>query len=95
MKRYLSAGMVCATVDFSFFAFLSGEVCDSPVAASYCLMNDEYKGVFVMLGEQFTKEEYGIVVNKGNRVLLDKINKGIEAFMAKGMDEQLKNKWFH
>lgn len=73
---------------------IQGVVCDSPVAASYCLLKDEYKGRFVMTGEQFTREDYGIVVKKGNKTLLDKMNRGIEALKAKGLQERLKQKWF-
>ncbi len=72
---------------------VQGVVCDSPVAASYCLMKDEYKGKFVMTGEQFTREDYGIVVKKGNKELLDKINHGIADMKAKGVQQKLTAKW--
>lgn len=71
-----------------------GVVCDSPVAASYCVLNDEYKGRFTVMGQPFTKEDYGIAVKKGDKDLLDKINKGIAALKAKGADKKLYNKWF-
>lgn len=73
---------------------LHGVVCDSPVAASYCVLNDEYKGKFTMLGEPFTKEDYGIAVKKDNKELLDKLNRGIMALKAKGIDKKLYDKWF-
>ncbi len=72
---------------------LSGIVCDTPIAANYALQKDEYKGKLKIAGEPFTQEEYGIVVKKGNKKLLELINKGIAAVKAKGIDKQLEAKW--
>jgi polar amino acid transport system substrate-binding protein len=52
-----------------------------------------YKGKFKIAGKSFTEENYGIVVKKGNKALLDLINKGIKAVQAKGIDKQLEKKW--
>ncbi|MCK9230585.1 MAG: basic amino acid ABC transporter substrate-binding protein [Syntrophales bacterium] len=68
-------------------------VCDTPVAADYALQREEYKERFMIVGEPFTDEYYGIVVRKGNTQLLDRINRGIAAVQEKGIDEQLKEKW--
>ena len=38
-------------------------------------------------------EYYGIAVKKGNKEVLDLINKGIEAVQAKGIDKELRAKW--
>jgi polar amino acid transport system substrate-binding protein len=72
---------------------ISGVVCDEPTAANYALQRAEYKEKFQIVGETFTKESYGIVVKKGNKELLDLLNKGISAVKSKGIDGQLKKKW--
>jgi polar amino acid transport system substrate-binding protein len=70
-----------------------GVVCDTPVAADYALQRDEYKDKFKIVGKPFTDEYYGIVVKKGDKELLDLINKGIKAVQAKGIDKKLEAKW--
>lgn len=72
---------------------ISGVVCDTPVAANYALQREEYKATFKIVGEPFTDEYYGVVVRKGNKKLLNLINKGINAVQAKGIDTQLERKW--
>jgi polar amino acid transport system substrate-binding protein len=72
---------------------IGGVVCDTPVAANYALQREEYKEKFKIVGEPFTDEYYGVVVRKGNKKLLDLINKGIKAVQAKGIDKQLEQKW--
>ncbi len=70
-----------------------GVVCDTPVAADYALQRDEYKDKFKIVGEPFTEEYYGVVVKKGDKELLDLINKGIKAVQAKEIDKKLEAKW--
>ncbi len=72
---------------------ISGIVCDTPVAANYALQREEYKEKFKIVGEPFTDEYYGVVVRKGNKKLLDLINKGIKAVQEKGINKQLEKKW--
>jgi polar amino acid transport system substrate-binding protein len=72
---------------------LSGVVCDEPTAANFALQRAEYKDKFKIVGEPFTTEFYGVVVKKGNKELVDLINKGIRAVQAKKIDEQLRKKW--
>jgi polar amino acid transport system substrate-binding protein len=72
---------------------IGGVVCDTPVAANYALQRQEYKKKFKIVGEPFTDEYYGIVVQKGNTKLLNLINKGIKAVQAKAIDKQLEKKW--
>jgi polar amino acid transport system substrate-binding protein len=72
---------------------LAGVVCDEPTAANFALQRAEYKAKLQIVGEPFTKEFYGVVVKKGNKELLDLINKGIRAVQAKKVDEQLRKKW--
>ena len=74
---------------------IDGVVCDDPVAASYALQQEQYaakmKIAFVI--ETQEKEFYGIAVKKGNKEVLDLLNKGIAAVKAKGIDKQLREKW--
>lgn len=72
---------------------IDGIVCDTPIAANYALQKASYKGKFKIVGKPFTEENYGIVVKKGNKELVDLINKGIKAVQAKGIDKQLEKKW--
>ena len=72
---------------------INGVVCDEPTAANFALQRAEYKEKFQIVGETFTKESYGIVVKKGNKELLNMLNKGIAAVKSKGIDGQLKKKW--
>jgi polar amino acid transport system substrate-binding protein len=72
---------------------LSGVVCDEPTAANFALQRAEYRDKFKIVGEPFTEEFYGVVVKKGNKKLLDLINKGIRAVQAKKIDVQLRKKW--
>jgi len=72
---------------------IDGVVCDTPVAADYALQRAEYKAKFMIVGEPFTKEQYGVVVKKGNKQLLDLLNKGIKAVQKKGIDKELEKKW--
>ena len=95
-----TAGVTLKTYDEIGLAFedmatgrIDGVVCDTPVAADYALQRDEYKASFKIVGEPFTEEHYGIVVKKGNKELLDLINKGISAVQAKGIDKKLEAKW--
>jgi polar amino acid transport system substrate-binding protein len=72
---------------------IAGVVCDTPVAADYALQKKEYADKFKIVGQPFTDEYYGIVVQKGNKKLLDMINKGIQAVKAKGIDKKIEAKW--
>jgi polar amino acid transport system substrate-binding protein len=72
---------------------IGGVVCDEPTAIIYALQKAEYKDKFKIVGKAFTKEAYGIVVKKGNKELVDLLNKGIKAVKAKKIDVQLKKKW--
>ena len=72
---------------------LAGVVCDEPTAANFALQRAEYKEKLQIVGEPFTKEFYGVVVKKGNKELLELVNKGIRAVQAKKIDEQLRKKW--
>jgi polar amino acid transport system substrate-binding protein len=72
---------------------ISAVVCDTPVAANFALQRKEYKEKFQIVGKPFTEEFYGIVVKKGNKELLDTINKGIKSVKTKGLDKAIEKKW--
>jgi polar amino acid transport system substrate-binding protein len=67
-------------------------VIDGPVAALY-LKNAKFAGKIKIVGEPMTSEFYGIVVKKGNKELLDKINAALATLTTNGTLEQLKAKW--
>jgi polar amino acid transport system substrate-binding protein len=68
-------------------------VCDTPVAADFALQREEYKAKLKIVGDSFTEEYYGILVQKGNSDLLSKINEGLAAVQDKGTDKTLEEKW--
>jgi polar amino acid transport system substrate-binding protein len=79
---------------------VAGVYCDSPVALKYAFSKGKYYGKFAITSEtyivdnQLPKEAYGIAVKKGNSRTLELINKGLQAVKAKGMDNQIRDKWF-
>ena len=94
------AGVESKTYDEIGLAFadmaagrISGVVCDEPVAAHFALQKKEYKEKFKIVGKTFTKEGYGIVVKKGNKELVDLLNKGIKSVKAKKLDTKIHTKW--
>jgi polar amino acid transport system substrate-binding protein len=68
-------------------------VCDTPVAADFALQREEYKAALKIVGEPFTDEYYGILVQKGNDDLLQKINEGLDQVQEEGLDEDLQDAW--
>lgn len=72
---------------------VEGVVTDTPVAAQFALQNDKYKEAFKIVGAPMTDEFYGIVVKKGNKELLDKINAGLAKVKAAGTPDTLAAKW--
>jgi polar amino acid transport system substrate-binding protein len=84
-------------VGLAFEDLLAGRidavVCDTPVAADFALQREEYKAQLQIVGESFTEEYYGILVQKGNTELLEKINKGLDAVQKAGIDQQIADTW--
>ena len=73
---------------------LDGVVCDDPVAAQYALQKPEYAAKLKIAAVLDTGDEfYGVAVKKGNKEVLDLINKGIKAVQEKGLDKELRAKW--
>jgi len=68
-------------------------VCDYPIAANFALQKKKYKDSLKIIGKPFTSESVGIVVKKGNRELLDKINRGLKKVQKAGKIKKLEEKW--
>jgi polar amino acid transport system substrate-binding protein len=66
---------------------------DSPVAADYVTRAMGFKGKLKLIGSPLTDEYLGIAVKKGNKELLDLLNKGLAAIVADGTLDSLKVKW--
>ena len=68
-------------------------VTDTPTAANFVLQNEKYKSSLKLAGTPFTSEFYGIAVKKGNKEVLDLVNKGIEKLLVSGEIKKLEEKW--
>jgi polar amino acid transport system substrate-binding protein len=68
-------------------------VADTPVAADFALMNPNYKGKMKIVGEPFTDEFYGVVVKKGNKEILDAVNKGLNAVLNTNTYDKIEDEW--
>lgn len=53
-----------------------------------------FVGKFKIMKTPLLKDEYGIVVKKGNTTVLDLINKGVKRVLETGMDKEIWEKWF-
>jgi polar amino acid transport system substrate-binding protein len=73
---------------------IDGVVCDDPVASLYALQKADYAAKLKIAAVLDTGDElYGVAVKKGNKEVLDLLNKGMEAVQAKGIDKELRKKW--
>jgi polar amino acid transport system substrate-binding protein len=78
---------------------IDGVLCDTPVAINHAILNEAYAGKFAItsektvLGKPSAREEYGMVVKKGNVEVLTLLNKGLKGVAAKNIDNRLKDKW--
>jgi polar amino acid transport system substrate-binding protein len=90
LKTYDELGL--AIEDLSN-ARIDAVVCDTPIAASYVLQNQTYKGKLKIVGQPFTQELYGVAVKKGNTKVLDEINAGLKKVVDSPEYQQLKSKW--
>jgi polar amino acid transport system substrate-binding protein len=70
-----------------------GFMVDEPVADEYSRANPQTANLLVALPFEFSKEEYGIVVRKGDTALLTKINEGLRKVREAGIDREIKAKW--
>jgi polar amino acid transport system substrate-binding protein len=93
-------GVVTKTYDEIGLAFadmaagrIDGVMCDTPVARDYALHKTEYKEKFKIGLDVQTNEQLGVMLKKGDKKMLDLINKGLKAVKAKGLDKQFEKKW--
>ncbi len=70
-----------------------GFMVDSPVADAYSRANPDTAERFATVPIEFSKEEYGVVIRKGETELLEKINEGLKKVKESGVDAQLQAKW--
>jgi polar amino acid transport system substrate-binding protein len=90
-KSYDEIGLAMEEV---FNGRLDGVVCDDPVAAQYALQKAEYAAKLKIAAVLDTGDEfYGIAVKKGNKELVELLNKGIQAVQEKGIDKTIRAKW--
>jgi polar amino acid transport system substrate-binding protein len=90
LKTYDEVGLAFEDL---FLGRIQGVVVDAPTAASFVLQNPKYKDALMIVGEPFTEEYYGIAVRKGNKRVLDLINKGLAEVKKAGIDKELEKKW--
>ena len=48
---------------------------------------------FELVGGTFTEEPYGIAVKKGNKELVDELNKALKSLKDSGKYDEIKDKW--
>ncbi len=68
-------------------------ICDSPVALYYANKKAGFADKLSIAFKTESSEFFGFVVKKGRKNLVDKLNKGIDAVRAKGIEAQLMKKW--
>lgn len=69
-------------------------VVDTPVAADYALASPQFAGKLKIVGEPFTEEYYGLVVQKGDpKGLLPLFNAGLKNVKASGEYDKIYAKW--
>ncbi len=75
---------------------LDGVICDEPVATDFAVNKEPYSKVFkvAFIIDTAEKEYYGFVVAKENTELAEFLNKGIKQVKDKGIEAQLREKWF-
>ncbi len=91
-KTYDEVGLA---IEDLFNGRIDGVVCDDPVAANYAMANEKYKEALKIAAviESNEVEYYGVAVKRGNKKILDLINKGIKAVKDKKIDLELQKKW--
>lgn len=85
---------ISGAMDDVYVQNLDGLVCDEPVARYYAQV--KYKKELTLSGylAHSSKKPVSIAVAKGNREILQLLNKGISAVMLRGIDQELQRKWF-
>ncbi|WP_294445505.1 basic amino acid ABC transporter substrate-binding protein [uncultured Mailhella sp.] len=68
-------------------------VCDSPVALYYANQKEGFSDQLTVAFRTEATESFGFVVRKDRKDLVERLNKGIEAVRAKGIEAKLIQKW--
>ncbi len=68
-------------------------VCDSPVALYYANQKEGFSDQLTVAFRTEATESFGFVVSKDRKDLVERLNKGIEAVRAKGIEAKLIHKW--
>ena len=68
-------------------------ICDDPVAMYYANKKADTAGKLNLSYKTDEKEYYGFTVRKGRKDLVEKLNKGIKAVKASGVEAKLLEKW--
>ena len=64
---------------------------DKPVSQEYVV---KQKGKIKIVGDNLSEEDFGFAVQKGNKKLLNKINKGLANVKKNGKYNKIYKKWF-
>ena len=72
---------------------LDAVICDDPVALYYVNKKADTAGKLNISFKTEEKEYYGFTVRQGRKDLVEKLNKGIAAVKASGVEAQLLQKW--
>ncbi|WP_418765608.1 basic amino acid ABC transporter substrate-binding protein [Mailhella sp.] len=68
-------------------------ICDSPVALYYANQKEGFTDHLAVAFRTEATESFGFVVKKGRKDLAERLNKGIDAVRAKGVEAELIRKW--
>lgn len=68
-------------------------ICDSPVALYYANQKEGFSDSLAIAFRTEATETFGFVVKKGRKDLVERLNKGIDAVRAKGVEAELIRKW--
>lgn len=96
VKKFAPKASVLELSDYAqaFTALQSGQgqalTTDNGILYGMSLENPGY----VVVGGTFTKEPYGIAVNKGQKDMTAAVNKAIDNMKKSGEYQRLQNKWF-
>jgi polar amino acid transport system substrate-binding protein len=69
-------------------------ICDGPVAGHYAFVDKTFDLKLATVLKTEDLELYGIAVKKGNKPLLNRLNRAITAVQSKNKDIEFQEKWF-
>lgn len=90
VKSYDEIGLAMEDL---FNGRIDGVVCDDPVAKLYAVKKPQYQGKMKLVATAPEVEHLGMVVKKGNKEMVELLNKGIKAVKEKGIEAELIKKW--